>query len=306
MENDIDYKNNEIYDLNNFLSKLDEREPTKNMMIWMRYYEKNCKKICCHSIDCGSIRCYGCMKYLSGAPPKKRFQCIECEILPPETLNDPRPVFCEDCFDNENILHNHNQWLKVDEKGIHSIVLRIVGFSELKEINKLDFPILNKEEYFNNEDKTCAICTDIFTKDDPPNSYPGCTFYHGSPQNIKNFGVVDTKQFSHLRCLMMWFESIKRNFYCGKLQFCEVCIFEKEKNGWEEYFKDTKNTIKDKITNNETYDEINKYINERLAINIEKEDFKSRDLFDCIQLEMINLHHQEWLRNLIKKLFKQN
>jgi len=290
-------KNNDISD---FLSKLEEREPTRNMMIWMQFYDSPCRKICCHSTDCGSIRCFGCKKYLSGIPPKSRFQCIECEILPPETINNPRPEICKDCFEDSSKLHNHIKWLNIDEKGIHSFSIRKVGISDVKLLIKSDFPILEKSKYDN---KICAICTNDFTQDCPAVSYPGCLYFHGTPIKDKKLGLIDSNEYSHQECLMNWYSMTNRLFYCGDLLYCELCMFENDKNSWEILFNNVNNNLIEMEKMNKSMDEKIKLIKEMLAIKVNIEDFKYNTINKFIRNNLLNLHPQEWLRNIINNIY---
>ncbi|CAJ1358721.1 unnamed protein product [Effrenium voratum] len=117
--------------------QLPERPVTPNMMRWQRFYEAPCGFACCFSPDCACLRCSGCGKSLTSLPPKARFQCMDCEILPPETPFDPRPELCVACFGSDQALHWHSRFLLVDERGAHRAVERKLGLAEPKLVTTL-------------------------------------------------------------------------------------------------------------------------------------------------------------------------
>ena len=41
-----------------------------------------------------------------------------------------RPELCENCFNDENVLHDHKEFCKIDSKGYHTFARRDVGFCE--------------------------------------------------------------------------------------------------------------------------------------------------------------------------------
>jgi len=298
--------NNELETL---YSKHETRDPTSNMMIWMKHYDKICNKFCCISIDCGSIKCSGCLTYLTGYPPSIRYQCIECEILPPETVHDSRPEVCEKCFINPNLLHQHSKWLKIDEKGNHSIEIRTFGVAELKEVTKADFPIVE------NVNTDCAICSEKFSSNNPAVCKPGCINKHGEPIKDKLLGLIDSKSYTHFDCQINWLKYSKRNTYCGKIQFCNLCLFEEEMREWRSQF----NTVFVKIKNindndlkdlNLIYDFIHKKVaisfsedEKENLLKLNKLDNIKKSLNDLITTKLIELHPQEWIRTVIKETF---
>lgn len=312
---------NKSNDLNDFLFKLEQRKPTSSMMIWMKFYDQICDRICCHSTDCGSIRCSGCLNYLTGCPPSTRYQCIDCDILPPETVNNPRPELCEKCFINPLMLHHHANWLKVDLKGIHSLEERKVGVAELKELKISDFTPINLENEKDISSDICIICNEGFTLKNPAVSYPGCKKQHGSPISDKNLGVVDSKQFFHAECLMTWFEISKRNTYCGDLStnYCDVCRFHLELKAWKRQFQTIKNNIDnffdcENLSLYYLFDEIEKQLTINFLPN-EKKDIINHleikdninkiknQICDIIIVKLSEMHKQEWLRKVIKEVF---
>jgi len=293
--------------LNKLISSFEKRTPTINMMLWMVHYDQICDRICCHSSDCGSIRCSGCYSYLTGIPPSVRYQCIECEILPPETNNNPRPEICEKCFESKFVTHNHASWLKIDSKGYHSLVERKFGISELKQLIIQDFPIVQE---ILPSDEYCQICYDNFYDYDknPPVSYPGCAFYHGNPIDDKLKGLIDSKKYNHSECLMNWYKMTNRNKYSGNLSYCKICIFLKEKSEWENIFL----SVKTKISSENSILEILNYIEKHISIVIDQKEMEAilkgsdnkKELNRIVFNKLIHLHPQEWLKEIIKNIFK--
>jgi hypothetical protein len=280
---------------NNPFLKLDTRQPTTNMMLWMKYYDSICNRLCCHSTDCGTLRCSGCLLYLTTVPPLPRYQCIECEIFPPEATYNSRPEICEACFNNNNILHQHVNWLKVDEKGNHSIVNRSTGVCEAKTVNHSDFPIVSKELT-----SSCAICCCDFDNDNPPVSFPGCRLAHGNAGYCNDIGYFDMGTYNHLECIIHWYQASKRDVYNGELNYCELCRFESIKDKWISDFQRTRDYI-------DTNSDINKsieFVQKELSITIEKDsEMDIKKLCDVVRDKLIDLHCQEWLRKIIVSIF---
>jgi hypothetical protein len=283
-------------DIYSWLEKLETRKPTANMMIWMSYYDKICDKLCCNSTDCGSIRCSGCLSYLTSLPPLTRYQCIECEILPPEAEFDNRPTICQTCFNDPNKLHHHTKWLKVDEKGIHSFLDRQVGVAELKQLTLLDFPIVK-----NKLSSPCAICYDDFSEDMPAVSFPGCMYQHGNSQYSDQFGYIDLKTYIHAECLMYWYQRSKRDYYTGELDYCEVCRFTALENKWRSDFI----KIKNYIDSSDNIEEAKAYVSKALTVRFDNCDINdSKSINNLTASKLIELHPQTWLRNIIKDIFQ--
>jgi hypothetical protein len=289
----------------------EKREPTKNMMIWMKFYDNICERTCCHSTDCGSIKCSGCLTYLTGIPPQSRYQCIECEILPPETLNNPRPELCSNCFYSKTVLHHHQKFLLVNEKGLHTIERRTTGLSTQSKLVIDDFHKIIKIQ----DDSICQVCYDYFSEENPAVAYPGCKYAHGSPIKDKEKGIVDSKSYSHAECLINWYSSSNRDVYCGEPNYCEVCIFEEDKNSWKELFYDVKYFISKLKNSNssKTFQDImiecQKYCEEKLSITftydkneIDSKFFKKLIFFQ-LKEKLIDLHHQLWLQKIIRDVF---
>lgn len=96
---------------------------TANMLSWMRYFKTPCPLLCCYSGHCASINCNSCKAKLSTRPPKTRYICMQC--APKEELYQiPCAEYCEDCFKNPKICHDHDSFCKIDHEGIHSAVQR--------------------------------------------------------------------------------------------------------------------------------------------------------------------------------------
>ena len=297
-------------DIELWLDKLEKREPTPNMMIWMKEYDQICNRNCCYSADCGVIKCSGCGICLTIIPPITRIQCTECEILPIDAIYDPRPEYCERCFNNPLVLHHHNLFLEVDSKGLHSLKIRHTGFCELLMINTQDFKVITKKIVNN----YCNICGDLFDISNPAVSHPGCKKEHGSPIKDKIKGVLDSFSFSHADCLMKWYEYSKRDKYCGIKSFCEVCNFELEMESWSNFFLEAKERINDNLKLNKEIYSIIIEIEKQLTINFsndEKNLLKDcitddnfiRKLYDFIIVKLKSLHPQEWIRSIIFKIF---
>lgn len=176
--------------------------------------------LCCFSPDCACIRCSNCRAYLTTIPPKRRFQCMECEVLPPESSFDSRPEYCELCFSLPDVLHWHKHFLLVDESGVHQAVERLAGLAEMHSINTDDFPLKDGL----GEDETCGICCIEFSADDPATCNVGCTIGHGEGVADGQHGVVDSGMFYHAECRMNWIKAQKTDTYCGQLPLtCKVC-----------------------------------------------------------------------------------
>lgn len=116
--------------LEDWMKGLPVRAVTENMMRWQRYYSKPCGASCCFSPDCACIRCSSCARSMTSLPPKRRFQCMLCELLPPESAFDGRPEYCSECFARPDVLHWHDVFLLVDETGKHLAVRRMQGLAE--------------------------------------------------------------------------------------------------------------------------------------------------------------------------------
>ena len=286
--------NTESTDLSSFLSKLQTRPPTPNMLNWMRYYSIPCSKLCCHSIDCGCIRCSSCGVSLTKLPPSTRFQCIECPILLPEAPFDPRPTFCWNCFINDKCLHFHKKWLKVDEKGIHSIIFRDKGICD---INILD---LNKDFISSDKKKEgdCYICSEPFEKNNPAIKFPGCKGDHGTGVLDKFKGMIDSGEYAHGYCLIKWYETCYRGTYCGEANYCDICNFEEEMKGWKRDFIEARKKlgIIEKFTEFEEICGV-------LSIVINKAEVENKEFLEITREKLMALHKQEWIRTLIKEIF---
>lgn len=287
--------NSSTSELSEFLNKLEKRKVTSNMMIWMKAYDTPCDRICCFSPDCGCIKCSGCLNSLTTFPPKVRFQCIECDILPPEEIFNDRPEVCKDCFDNENILHQHKKWLKIDEKGLHSIEIREKGLAVLKTLLHNDLEEIDVED----DSKLCTICYDDFSTTKAV-LYPGCNKdkKHGVAIKDKDKGYIDSKNFNHADCLLEWYKISKRDKYIGELNMCDMCKFEKEQMSWNILFKSFFENFKTmKI------EEIVKLSNEKLLIDINcslnNENSDKHQILEIIKEKLFELHQQEWIREII-------
>lgn len=177
--------------------------------------------LCCFSPDCACIRCSNCRASLTTVPPKRRFQCMECEVLPPESSFDSRPEYCEHCFSLPDVLHWHKYFLLVDEKGVHQAVERLCGLAEIHYIQQDDFPL--KEGL--GEDETCGICCIDFSAENPATCNVGCTKGHGEGVADGHRGVVDSGMFYHADCRMSWIRAQKTDTYCAELPLaCKVCF----------------------------------------------------------------------------------
>ncbi|CAL1137382.1 unnamed protein product [Cladocopium goreaui] len=213
---------------------LPERPVSENMMRWQKFYHDPCGSLCCFSPDCACIRCSNCRASLTTIPPKRRFQCMECEVLPPESSFDSRPEYCELCFSLPDVLHWHKHFLLVDESGVHQAVERLAGLAEMHSINTDDFPLKDGL----GEHETCGICCIEFSADDPATCNVGCTIGHGEGAADGQHGVVDSGMFYHAECRMNWIKAQKTDTYCGQLPLtCKVCFFVADCKAWQSDFQ---------------------------------------------------------------------
>ena len=282
-------------ELDKFYNLLESRNPTPNMMRWMQYYTQICPKSCCHSIDCASIRCSSCNKSLTKQPPSLRYQCMECPLVPPEAPYNPKPDLCYECFLSPNVLHNHVKWLKITEKGVHSIEIRQNGICALKVLDgNIDFPFSENKEL-----DCCFICSDDFDINNPRVKFPGCRKDHGNAIKDKNEGIIDNKEHAHRDCLLQWYKISFREKYCGKPKYCEVCNFEEEMNSWKEDFI----KVRSKIQKDGNLDL--KEIADSLNIEIDQQE-KNNDISSILQIirkKLLELHPQPWIQKIIVEIF---
>jgi len=250
-----------ITEFNIFYNSLETRPPTANMMRWMQYFSHICSKSCCYSTDCACIRCSSCAISLTKLPPSLRYH------------------------------HNHSKWLEITEKGIHSIVIREKGLSELRTLDKNeDFAISDNKDL-----KFCFICSEVFEKQNPPVKFPGCKKDHGSGMRNKIEGLIDSKEHAHRDCLLQWYEVSFREKYCGKPKYCEICNFEEEMESWKVDFL----SVRKKINEMEESVSNFKEICDSLSIEIKESEINK----DSIREKLLELHPQNWIQKIINEVF---
>ncbi|CAK9048159.1 unnamed protein product [Durusdinium trenchii] len=259
-----------------------------------------CGALCCFSPDCACIRCSNCSMSLTTVPPKRRFQCMECEVLPPESTFDSRPEYCECCFSSCDVLHWHRRFLLVDQDGEHVAVERLCGIADLSYISLKDFPTrdgLEKEE-------ACGICCMEFTSEDPATCGVGCNFGHGEGVADAHRGVLDSGAFYHAECRMSWMKSQKTDKYCGSQLpvSCKVCLFQEDCRAWQKDFQRGMAAINAGEAG--CYQDLLLFLTQEFQIDVTgfPEDLCKEELQSYFRSALKQLHPQPWLQSLIDGL----
>ena len=217
-----------------------ERDPTENMMRWMRSYETPCRFACCYSSECAMIMCSHCHKSLTAdGRMQTRWQCMECPVLPPDEPSR-RPEFCEDCWHNPDVLHWHSNFCKVDAKGVHTGVHREIGVAASTTIQEADLTEYPGEV---GPDTLCFICYCGFEADgeERPRGPPGCIKGHGEgifhpEKGLENVGPAHAEcwiQMYRAKDALQACKSPKGGFFPV---YCSLCDFEAEMAGWRRDF----------------------------------------------------------------------
>ena len=275
-------------------------------MRWQGYYHTACGASCCFSPDCACIRCSSCACSLTTLPPKRRFQCMLCEVLPPESAFDGRPEYCSRCFASPDVLHWHDVFLLVDETGEHRAVKRLHGLAEQRHFGPEDFPVAASLA----PDAECGICCSEFTGSDPATCAPGCVSSHGDGVADPQMGVVDSRSFYHADCRLSWMKAQKTDAYCGSQPplCCRVCSFEQECEAWKQDFGRGIHEINgyvDKPTpaSSDDWQALLQFLMSEFQITLTLEEGTCRaDLTKAYHDALKTLHRQPWLQSIVDSL----
>ena len=292
--------------LRDWMQSLPVQPVTENMMRWQMHYDKVCGASCCFSPDCACIRCSNCAISLTSLPPKRRFQCMLCEVLPPESAFDGRPEYCGQCFESTEVLHWHDIFLLVDEAGRHSAVRRLQGLAEQRHFLPGDFPVAGPLP----DDATCGICCTEFTEEDPATCSAGCSAGHGEGVADPKEGVVDSHSFYHADCRMSWMKAQKTDAYCGSQPplCCRVCSFEHECSAWKEDFGRGLRAIDHhfeaaEVASADEWKALQGFLVDEFQLSLAVDKVTSRADLTAAYLDALKaLHRQPWLQKLIDEL----
>lgn len=147
------------------------RTPTENMMMWMSAYAVPCGQLCCFSDKCGSIECAWCFSRLTSRPLRPRYICLGCPLARDEEPAD----WCAACLADTTLLHEHDLFLCIDERGAHTPVRRPVPIARAVPLRLHHLPTLPLDPAHTE----CDICCDLFTEENPPSTVPGCPGHGG-------------------------------------------------------------------------------------------------------------------------------
>lgn len=236
---------------------LTERDPTENMMRWMRSYDTPCRFACCYSTECAMIMCSHCKKSLTAdGRMQTRYQCMECPVAAPDEPSR-RPEFCEDCWHNPTVLHWHSNFCKVDAKGGHGAEVRRIGkvaSATLEEADLAEYPraAMEARKAATGQDVLCFICYCEFESEgeERPRGPPGCPEGHGEGIFHAERGLEDAGP-AHAACWIQWYQSKDALTYCKSAVggcfpiYCSLCEFEAEMAAWRESFDQGYNVIRE-------------------------------------------------------------
>jgi hypothetical protein len=159
---------------------------------------------------------------------------MDCPFVLDGEQTSACPEYCESCFfDDRKILHDHENFCRIDEQGRHAFAKR--GFTvPRKQLVKEDFPVLDIQTL---TQKECVVCSEDFSNENPPVARPGCfTKKHAEGVFNKDLGMIDSKQFYCMDCAMRTEIAKDRGSYCDISLYCDVCQFEQEIESWKEEF----------------------------------------------------------------------
>eukprot|EP01094_Clydonella_sp_ATCC50884_P013146 TRINITY_DN23413_c0_g1_i1.p2 TRINITY_DN23413_c0_g1~~TRINITY_DN23413_c0_g1_i1.p2 ORF type:complete len:176 (+),score=40.08 TRINITY_DN23413_c0_g1_i1:65-592(+) len=139
---------------------------------WQEKWLEKCHADCCYSPACGNIRCSNCSKSIVQPRCRTRYYCMNKDCVD----------YCEDCFEDENVLHQHAEFLRITQTGQHEPVTREKGVGEitLDMLNRLPY---NTELPFTE----CTICTCNFTEGEQVALMPPCVKHGFHTDCIKPF-----------------------------------------------------------------------------------------------------------------------
>lgn len=170
-----------------WLASLGRKEPTSEMMNrYMKYYNKQCDRLCCHAFRCSTINCRSCAIQIQRA---HRLVCMHPECSPDEhreTLSTGY-YLCQDCFNSpERVVHpmqlgephdQHTEWCRISwPDGVHTVVRRETSNAgSVAQLTMDDLPLLSDEAA---RCRLCPICGD---EDWNPDlcTWPNCRAEHG-------------------------------------------------------------------------------------------------------------------------------
>ena len=292
--------------LEDWMKDLPVRSVSENMMHWQSYYSKLCGALCCFSPDCACIRCSSCARSMTSLPPKRRFQCMQCEVLPPESAFDGRPEYCSECFARPDVLHWHDVFLLVDEGGKHLAVRRMQGLAEESHFGLADFPVAGALPC----EAVCGICCCEFTGADPATCAPGCMSDHGDGVADPRMGVVDSGNFYHADCRLDWMRAQKTDTYAGSVPplCCRVCAFAQECAAWEQDFGRGISAIDEFFSkptplSSDDWNALLQFLADEFQLRLTLEQDTCRAELTTAYLDALKkLHGQPWLQTIIDNL----
>ncbi len=89
-------------------------------------------------------------------------------------------TMCQSCFDSPAVRHDSMQFVRVSERGEHSIVERPVPPCKRLRVRREHVRTVSTAELEPSaREAGCVVCCEEFSDDNPAAFLPGCTKQHG-------------------------------------------------------------------------------------------------------------------------------
>ena len=220
------------------------------------------------------------------------------------------PLFCQSCFENTSnpsLQHQHLSFLAVSSVGAHSLTLRAKE-TYTKPIELTDEIFASNSSPWPEDSECVVCCCDSF----PRACYPYCGASHGVPDSSFHKGVIDSGEYMCVMCMQTSFKQQKL-IQLEKITLCQVCNFEKEKEGWKNDFGDSANLIRNYFGNGGEQSTLIQQLSTKTGVkgiqsllenSLGKEEEFTKNFLDALK----KFHKQKWLHELADGAFspKQN
>jgi len=168
---------------------------SKGMAAWQKQYHTQCGEACCFLDACGRTTCTaGGSNCVMDVTPVRRAQaqptryvCLDVNCQETSGLG----FVCASCFSDSAFLHEHADFVCVSPEGEHTVVRRLVGLADRRQIS-LESELPRLAAPAADANATCALCelngdTRVLDASDLPAYVPGCDkhFHTGVGSSIE-------------------------------------------------------------------------------------------------------------------------